>query len=93
MTREPELKAYFEEAASWDADRAAIARRRACVAWWVAGTASVCALLSVSTLFVVMPLKTTEPFLVRVDSRTGIIDSVPRLSDAAKWMRSSRGIC
>jgi len=37
MRQDPELKEYFEEAASWDRDRAAMQRRSARIAWWVAG--------------------------------------------------------
>lgn len=78
MTRDAQLTDYFEQSASWDADRAAMARARARTAWIVAGVASVCAVLSVTTLLVVMPLKTVEPFVIRVDTRTGIVDTVPQ---------------
>ena len=84
MTQDAELKAYFEEAASWDADRAAMVRARARIAWIVAGVASLCTVLSVTTLLLMMPLKTVEPFLIRVDTRTGIIDSVPAYTGAGE---------
>ena len=37
MTRDPALEAYFEEAATWDADRMRRTQRSERTAWWVAG--------------------------------------------------------
>src|SRR5437868_5629809 len=77
MTRPPELAAYFEEAASWDADRAAQSRRSARVAWVVAGAGVACAVACSLALVMLLPLKSVEAFVVRVDSRSGIVDVVP----------------
>lgn len=77
MTRDPQLAAYFEEASHWDADRARMTERRARAAWIVAGVSSACTLASVLALMLLTPLKEVVPFLVRVDSRTGIVDVVP----------------
>jgi type IV secretion system protein VirB8 len=77
VTTEPALQAYFREAASWDADRVAQSRRSARVAWWVAGTGWVGALMAMATLMLLMPLKRVEPFVVRVDNSTGLVDVVP----------------
>jgi type IV secretion system protein VirB8 len=74
---EPGLQAYFSEAASWDADRAAQSQRSARVAWWVAGAGWVAALMTVAALMLLMPLKRVEPFIVRVDNSTGLVDVVP----------------
>jgi len=68
---------YFQEAQSWDADRAAQFRRAARLAWWVAGAGWLCAVAGCVALAVLMPLKRVDPFLVRVDSSTGIVDVVP----------------
>lgn len=68
---------YFREAASWDLDRMAEMRRTARVAWRVAGAGWVCALTGGAALLLLMPLKRVEPFVVRVDSSTGIVDIVP----------------
>ncbi len=84
MTQDAQLEAYFEESASWDADRAAMERARARIAWIVAGVASGCTVLAVTTLLMVMPLKTVEPFVIRVDSRTGIVDRVPEYTGTTK---------
>jgi VirB8 protein len=71
------LEAYFAEAASWDADRAAQGRRITRVAWWVAGAGWLCAIVSAGALMLLMPLKRVEPFVVRVDNGTGLVDVVP----------------
>jgi type IV secretion system protein VirB8 len=76
-TAAPELTQYFREAASWDADRMAEARRSARRAWTVAAAGWVCALASALSLALLMPLKRVDPFVVRVDSSTGVVDVVP----------------
>jgi type IV secretion system protein VirB8 len=68
---------YFREAESWDADRAAQLRRSACAAWWVAGAGWLCAVSSAAALCLLMPLKRVDPFVVRVDNTTGVVDVVP----------------
>jgi type IV secretion system protein VirB8 len=77
MSRDAALDAYFAEAASWDADRAAQARRTLRVAWSVAGAGWFCALLVAAALMLLMPLKRVDPFVIRVDNSTGIVDVVP----------------
>lgn len=77
MTRDPALDAYYAEAASWEADRADMQRRSARVAWWVAGAGWICALTVAVALMLLTPLKRVEPFLIRVDRTTGIVDVVP----------------
>jgi type IV secretion system protein VirB8 len=71
------LENYFSEAASWDRDRIANAHRSARVAWCVAGAGWICAMTGSASVLVMMPLKQVEPFVVRVDNSTGIVDVVP----------------
>ena len=77
MIAAPALHEYFREAASWDADRSAQFRRSAHTAWWVAGAGWACAVASSVALAVLMPLKSVDPFVVRIDNSTGIVDVVP----------------
>jgi type IV secretion system protein VirB8 len=77
MTRDPQLAAYFEEASNWDADRVRLMERRVRTAWIVAGLSLVCTLFSVVAVMLLTPLKEVVPFVVRVDSRSGIVDVVP----------------
>jgi type IV secretion system protein VirB8 len=69
-----DLKGYFEEAKRWDQDRLAAAVRSKRLAWTVAGCAGVLALAAVGAVAALTPLKTVEPFVVRVDRATGAVD-------------------
>jgi type IV secretion system protein VirB8 len=71
------LVGYFREAAAWDADRISAARRSAHVAWRVAAGGWICAVAGSLALVLLMPLKKVDPFVVRVDNATGIVDVVP----------------
>jgi type IV secretion system protein VirB8 len=77
MRQDPELKEYFEEAASWDRDRAAMQRRSARIAWWVAAAGWAGSLALCGVLALLMPLKRVEPFVIRVDNSAGLVDVVP----------------
>lgn len=83
MIAEAALSDYFHEAAGWDADRVAGAHRSAVVAWRVAVCGWVCALAGCLALMTLMPLKRVDPFVVRVDSATGIVDVVPVYAGSA----------
>lgn len=84
MSAAAPLAGYFREAASWDADRIRAAHRSARVAWRVAAGGWVCALAGSAALLVLMPLKRVDPFIVRVDNSTGIVDVVPVYDGNAK---------
>jgi type IV secretion system protein VirB8 len=75
---EGDLESYWREGASWDADRMARSRRSERAAWWTAGGGWLCALMSAAALMCLMPLKRVEPFVVRVDNTTGVVDVVPQ---------------
>jgi type IV secretion system protein VirB8 len=77
MKADEALKTYFEEAASWDADRVRQGRRTVRLALGVAGAGWLAVLLLCASLMFLMPLKRVEPFVVRVDNATGIVDVVP----------------
>jgi type IV secretion system protein VirB8 len=80
---ELELQEYFREAESWDADRVGQYRRSAQVAWWAVGAGWTCAISAALALVILMPLKRVEPFVVRVDNATGIVDVVPAYDGSA----------
>ena len=71
------LAEYFREATSWDADRLLQLQHSARRAWHVAAAGWVSALALSVALILLMPLKRVDPFLVRVDNSTGIVDVVP----------------
>lgn len=71
------LEPYFEEAASWDADRVKEYRRSARFGWTIALAGWVGVLFLSGALMLLMPLKRVEPFVIRVDDTTGVVDVVP----------------
>lgn len=77
MTDSADFNAYLREAASWDADRVAQAHRASRAAQWVAIGFGVLALCALAALVLLMPLKRVEPYLIRVDNTTGVVDIVP----------------
>jgi len=77
VSKDPHLEQYLSEAASWDADRAAQAQRSARAAWSVAAGAGTCAMFACAALLALMPLKRVEPFVIRVDNSSGVVDVVP----------------
>jgi type IV secretion system protein VirB8 len=77
MSDEALLMDYLREASSWDGDRIAQAQRGARRAWVLSGAAALVAALAVCAVALLSPLKRVEPFLIRVDNATGIVDVVP----------------
>jgi type IV secretion system protein VirB8 len=77
MKPDPALEGYFAEAASWDADRRRQGERTVRFALGVAGAGWLAVLGLSAALVVLMPLRRVEPFVVRVDNTTGIVDVVP----------------
>jgi type IV secretion system protein VirB8 len=72
-----EMESYFTEARSWDSDRSAQFKRSAQAAWLTAAAGWVCAVAGATALAVLVPLKRVDPFVIRVDNTTGVIDVVP----------------
>ncbi len=84
MSKDADIERYFQEAASWDADRAALNARSARMAWRIAIGACVVTVLAILALVLLMPLKRVEPFVIRVDNATGIVDVVPTFAGRAE---------
>lgn len=74
-----DLKAYFAEAQSWDRERFVAANRSKRLAWIVAGTASVIAVVGVASVAMLSPLKTVVPYVVTVDRSTGATEVTQQL--------------
>lgn len=77
MKSDVALERYFEEAASWDADRRAMNERSVRIAWRIAIGACALTVMAIAALMILMPLKRVDPFVIRVDNSTGIVDVVP----------------
>lgn len=78
MARDPALEAYFDAARSWDDDRIAQTQRSARRAWLIAGVAITFAALALLAVVFLTPLKQVQPFMIRVDNSSGIVDVVPQ---------------
>lgn len=77
MRTDPALERYLDEAVSWDSDREARIQRSERLAWWVAAAGWLCAVGSSVSIALLMPLKRVDPFVIRVDNATGVVDVVP----------------
>jgi type IV secretion system protein VirB8 len=84
MNASAELAGYWQESASWEADRTQQWRESARIWRWVAAGGWTCALGVATAIVVMMPLKRVEPYVIRVDSTTGIVDVVPEYDERAE---------
>jgi type IV secretion system protein VirB8 len=75
-----DLKRYFAEAKRWDQDRLASAVRSKRLAWTVAAVAGGLAITATVAVVGLTPLKSVEPFVIRVDQATGAVDLARGLS-------------
>jgi type IV secretion system protein VirB8 len=78
-----DLETYLTEAASWDAQRAAQSDRQRRIAYGVAGVFALCAISASTALALLLPLKSVEPYVIRVDNHTGAVDAVLRYEGGA----------
>ncbi len=80
MVEAGDLQAYFARARLWEQDQLAATERSRRIAWAVAAGACLLAVVSVGAVAALSPLKSVEPFVVRVDNATGIVDVVSGLA-------------
>lgn len=74
---------YSREALSWETSREQSLLKSRKVAWIVAGAALVIAGIEAVAVAGLTPLKTVEPYVIRVDSSTGLVDVPQPLTHAA----------
>lgn len=77
------LKSYFDKARRFDQDRMIQIERSNRIAWSIAMASGIVAGVAVFAVASLTPLKTVEPFVVRVDNSTGIVDVVSALTSTA----------
>jgi type IV secretion system protein VirB8 len=77
------LKSYFDKARRFDQDRMIQVERSNRIAWSIAIASGLVAGIAVFAVAGLTPLKTVEPFVVRVDNSTGIVDVVSALTSTA----------
>ena len=72
---------YLEEARTWETDKLKELIKSKKVAWRVATCAGIIALMAVFAVASLAPLKEVEPYVIRVDNTTGIVDVAKSLTD------------
>ncbi len=77
MNSDAHLAEYLIEATSWDADRRTQENRSRRTAWVIASVAVFTASIAITAILLMLPLKRVEPYVIRVDNSTGIVDVVP----------------
>lgn len=77
MKHDNAIEAYLQDARRWDDDLVARAQRSNWHAYWVAGSFGAIATLALLALVALLPLKSVQPFVIRVDNASGIVDVVP----------------
>ena len=76
-----ELPPIFTEVSNWDKSRSMQAERSERRAWYVAGAFGAAFLLSCGVIAMMLPLKETTPYVVRVDDATGVPTIVTAMQD------------
>ncbi len=76
-----EFDQYLREARSWETDKVIALEKSKQLAWRVASAAGMIAGGAVFAVAMLTPLKTTEPYVIRADNVTGIVDVVSPLKD------------
>ncbi|EJF92293.1 hypothetical protein ME9_01695 [Bartonella taylorii 8TBB] len=102
--KEKDIEQYIAEARLFDQDRMLASRRITRISLVIAGIAVTVAILSSLAVITLTPLKTVEPFVIRVDNSTGIVEVVEALKEgptnvdeaitryfAAKYVRAREG--
>jgi len=76
-----DMEAYLAEAKTWETDKVREADKSKKTAWRVATASGVVAFMAVAAVAMLAPLKEVDPFVIRVDNSTGVVDVVNALQD------------
>lgn len=80
-TENRNMEAYLKEARSWETDRIQSIEKSSKFAWRVATGACVAATAMALSIAMLVPLHKTEPYVIRVDNSTGIVDVAQGMKD------------
>ena len=83
MARSAEVEGYLKDAQRWECDLVARAENSKRRAYWVTGAFGALTALSLLAFVAMLPLKSVEPFVIRVDNTTGVTDVVPMYAGKA----------
>lgn len=87
MKKEPN---YFQEGETWERDRLDAERSKARIAYGIAITLAVCLLAAIGVIAAMAPLKERVPYVVEVDSATGVVSVKTTLADMGRKAQSLR---
>ena len=76
------LERYLSEARSWETDKVLALEKSRKIAWIIASCAGLLTFFAILAVAMLSPLKTVQPYVVRVDNATGAVDIVSALTDA-----------
>lgn len=76
-----DISPIFAETQNWEAARRSLLERSERRAWIVAMSLGGCLFMACAAIFMMLPLKETEPYVVRVDNATGVPDIVTAMKD------------
>jgi len=82
-------KAYFDEVHSWDSNIVIEANKSKKIAWIIASICIVITSLSVFAVAMLAPLKTVEPFVIRVNDSNGMVDVISVLAETDGVIKQS----
>lgn len=83
-------KAYFEDGASWERDRVDSERAKARLAFGLAIMLGLCLAAALGVIAIMAPLKERVPYVVEVDSTTGVVSVKTTLAEMANKSESLR---
>jgi type IV secretion system protein VirB8 len=84
MARSAEVESYLQDAQRWECDLVARAESSKRRAYWVTAAFGALTSLCLLAFVALLPLKSVEPFVIRVDNTTGVTDVVPMYAGKAE---------
>jgi len=77
-----DFEKYLGEARSWETNRLLASQKSERLAWRIASVAGLLCAASIVAVAALAPFKTVEPYVIRVDNSTGIVDVVSALKNS-----------
>lgn len=77
-----QFEQYLDEAKTWETDKTKDLLKSRKTAWIVAGVSSSITFMAVFAVAALTPLKNVEPYVIRVDNATGIVDVIDAMDDS-----------
>lgn len=76
--------AFIQQANEFEKSRIVSVKRNNKIAWGITGVSTLMTVMSVAAVMLLAPLKTVEPFVIRVDNNTGVTDIVTTMKEHNK---------